>query len=255
MTYLQFHFVYILPVIVLLALLQARPMAGIGARRALTWLGAILAIAFTYTTPWDNYLVYRDVWGYGPDRVLATIGYVPVEEYLFFLLQPILVGLFYFLLRGRGWLAAPSKAMPAWFRPLAATVCLLLAALGAVFLATPPENTLYMGLILAWALPVLAALFWIGGAKVWEDRRRVLAAVAVPTVWLWFADRMAIADGIWYIADATRLGIDPLGLPVEEATFFLVTSALCAVGLALFLPRPADVAEPPHARIEEPALP
>lgn len=255
MTYLQFHFVYILPPIILLALLQARPVAGIGAREAFKWLGAILVIAFTYTTPWDNYLVYRNVWGYGPDRVIATIGYVPIEEYMFFILQPILVGLFYFLLRGRGWLASPPKAMPGWFRPLGVGAALALAALGAAFLVTPPENTLYMGLILAWAMPVLAGLFWVGADKVWTDRRRTFAAVMVPTVWLWFADRMAIADGIWYIADATRLGIDPLGLPIEEATFFLVTSALCAVGLALFLPSAADVRFVTWASAAEPALP
>ena len=70
-------------------------MAGIGVGPALKWLGVVLLLAFAYTTPWDNYLVFREVWGYPPGRVLATIGYVPVEEYAFFLLQPIMTGLFY----------------------------------------------------------------------------------------------------------------------------------------------------------------
>jgi len=54
-----------------------------------------------YTTPWDNYLIWRDVWHYGTDRVVGTIGYVPVEEYLFFLLQPILTGFWLYWLLSR----------------------------------------------------------------------------------------------------------------------------------------------------------
>ncbi|HIL57219.1 MAG TPA: lycopene cyclase domain-containing protein, partial [Rhodothermales bacterium] len=93
-------------------------------------------------------------------------------------------------------------------------------------------------LILAWAPPVLAGMSWIGAAKIWDERRRVVASIAVPTVYLWVADRVAIGEGIWYIADATRLQIDPLGLPIEEAVFFLVTNVLVVCGLALFLPSP-----------------
>ena len=46
-------------------------------------------------------LVFREVWGYPPGRVLATIGYVPVEEYMFFLLQPLLAGATLYWLLGR----------------------------------------------------------------------------------------------------------------------------------------------------------
>ena len=51
-------------------------------------------IALVYTTPWDNYLVATNVWWYDPALVTGiTIGWVPIEEYTFFLLQPILAGL------------------------------------------------------------------------------------------------------------------------------------------------------------------
>ena len=86
MTYLQFHLVFTLPWLALLgvaawrAARAGRPLAGdraIGDRFALGALAAHMAIAFVYTTPWDNYLVAREVWGYPPGRVLATIGFVP----------------------------------------------------------------------------------------------------------------------------------------------------------------------------------
>lgn len=61
------------------------------------WLRAALftiLVALVYTTPWDNYLVATKVWYYDPTRVWNIIlGWVPLEEYLFFVLQTILTGL------------------------------------------------------------------------------------------------------------------------------------------------------------------
>ncbi len=65
--------------------------------RARWWLiavGLTILVALVYTTPWDNYLVATRVWSYAPARVWNIIlGYVPLEEYLFFVLQTILTGL------------------------------------------------------------------------------------------------------------------------------------------------------------------
>lgn len=236
MTYLQFHLAFTLPVLIAVSLVQARPLAGVGARVAWRWLGAVVAIAVVYTTPWDNYLVYRDVWGYPAGAVVGTIGYVPVEEYAFFVIQTLFVGLFYFALRGRQVLASPPRAMPAAFRGVGVAVWLLLAAAGVALLLHPSEHALYMGLILAWAPLPLAGMWAVGAGKVWAERRRVAVAIALPTLYLWVIDRIAIGLGIWDIRDRYSLTVDPLGLPVEEATFFLLTTALCVVGLALFLP-------------------
>ncbi len=237
MTYLTFHLVFILPPILVLGALQHKPLAGVGAPEALKWLGAILAIAFVYTTPWDNYLVANGIWTYPPGRVLATIGYVPVEEYAFFLLQPVLTGLFYFFLRGRGLADSPEASAPKAFKWSLIALFLAATASGVACLYLG-GHALYLGLILAWAPPVLAGLTWIGAHKVWEERRRVALAVAIPSLYLWAADRFAIYDGIWDITDATRTGVDLLGLPIEEALFFVVTNILCVFGLALFLPSP-----------------
>lgn len=240
MTYLEFHLAYTIPPLVALALVQSRPVAGIGAAAALKWLAVVAGIAFVYTTPWDNYLVYRDVWGYPDGAVLGTIGYVPYEEYFFFLIQPFIVGLFYYALRG--WRRAPSVPvpMPRLFRAGGITAWLGLTATGVALLLHPSDQALYMGLILAWAAPPLAGMWHLGANKVWADRHRVAIAIAVPTVYLWTVDRIAILRGIWDIRDAYSFGIDPLGLPVEEATFFWITTTLCVTGLALFLPSPDD---------------
>ena len=236
MTYLQFHLVLTLPVLAALALVQRRPLAGLGARVALGALGAVVGLAVAYTTPWDNYLVYRGVWTYPADAVVATIGYVPVEEYAFFVIQSVITGLFYFLLRGRGMFEAASEPMPKAFRAGLVAVFLALTAVGVGMLAHPSDHALYMGLILAWAPPVMAGMAYVGASKIWAERLRVYYTITAISIYLWIIDRAAIGVGIWDIADPYRLHIDPLGLPLEEAVFFVATTTLCVFGLALFLP-------------------
>lgn len=100
MSYFTFHLIFVVPPILLLAWLQRQSFTNEG-RRARLALPLIALIAFVYTTPWDNYLVWRGIWEYGISRVVGTIGYVPVEEYLFFMLQPILTGLWLYWLLAR----------------------------------------------------------------------------------------------------------------------------------------------------------
>lgn len=238
MTYFQFHVAYTLPALAAMMMLQARPLGGIGAKSAWTWLAVVATLAIVYTTPWDNYLIYRDVWGYTSSAVIGTIGYVPIEEYAFFVIQTMIAGLFYFVLRGHRLLTVDHMPMPRLFRPVGIAVGAALAAVGAACLIHPSEHALYMGLILVWAPPVLAGMWAVGAAKVWADRRRVAVSIGLPTLYLWIVDRIAIRRGIWDIRDRYSLTFDPFGLPVEEATFFLLTTALCVVGLVLFLPPP-----------------
>ena len=233
MTYLQFHLVFTLPVLVVLALVHTRlDMPG-----TWRWLGTVVALAVAYTTPWDNYLVYRGVWAYPESAVIGTIGYVPLEEYAFFVIQTLIAGLFYLILRATGRLDAHEAPMPAWWRFGLVGAFLALAGLGVWLLLSSNDHALYMGLILAWAPPVIAGMLLVGARKVWDERLRVLIAITVVTVYLWMIDRVAIGIGIWDIAAPYRLHVDPLGLPLEEATFFTVTTTLCVFGLALFLPK------------------
>lgn len=251
MTYLAFHLVFIFPPLLLLLWAVRRSPAVLGPR---AWwiLPAVAGIALVYTTPWDNYLVYRGIWWYGEDRVLATIGYVPVEEYMFFVLQPLLTGAwtFWLLMRqagagqgggtvdaSRGGLhhapaggAAPSAGATRAY----GVVCYLILMVAGV-LALTYDRGLYMGLILVWAAPVLAAQWAFAGPAIVQSPRLYALAVGVPTLYLWVADRLAIGMGIWIISEQYTTGLHLFGLPMEEALFFLVTNILVVQGVVLFL--------------------
>ncbi len=242
MTYLQFHFVFLIPPIVgllLLARRDARRIVSPGSEDPRTHqasLAVLALLALVYTTPWDNYLVYRGVWGYPPGRVLFTIGYVPFEEYLFFLLQTLLSGLILLALSrriGRSASEGRSESVGWPARVLGSGLFLALAAVGVALLRS--DTGLYLGLILAWAAPVAALQWAAGGPELVRHARLVVPAILVPTVYLWLADRAALELGIWWISSQYTTGIAPLGLPLEEATFFLFTNVIVVQGLTLFV--------------------
>ncbi len=236
MTYLTFHLVFILPAIAL-ALVARRwtreaPLAGTGPPRATWAIPLTAAIALVYTTPWDNHIIREGVWVYGPDRVLGVIGYVPVEEYAFFVLQPLLIGLWlYRALERRPFTGEIAGEQTRW---IGAALFGVITAVGVAMLLGP-RSGFYMGMILGGFGPVLAGLWLYGGPHFAALAGRWVPVVAILTAYLWVCDRIAIADGIWDITTPTSYDLDPLGLPIEEAAFFVVTNLLSVFSILLFL--------------------
>ncbi|MEM1060389.1 MAG: lycopene cyclase domain-containing protein [Verrucomicrobiota bacterium] len=238
MTYLAFHFVFIVPVLLALIFLRRmEPRVELPFPAAA--IASLAAIALVYTTPWDNYLVATGVWTYGPERVIEplVIGYVPIEEYLFFILQPIMTGLFLLFFAGRLGITTEDFQPPLQRGRPAVIGCgfwLAVTALAAWMLFSLSEHFTYLGLILVWAGPVLAFQWGFGGGTLWKFRRLVELTVRWPTLYLWLVDLIAIYWNIWYIEPATSTGWKLLGLPVEEAIFFAVTNLMVVQGVVLF---------------------
>ena len=103
-TYLQFHYIWILPMIFGLLISAKKifyPNTGIDWYAKYTIISSLLLcfVATAYTTPWDNFLVWRHIWAYVAGKsptVWFTIAYVPIEEYSYFNLETILVCLLWF---------------------------------------------------------------------------------------------------------------------------------------------------------------
>ena len=91
MTYCGFLALFLVPPILVLLVVTRRTLR----REHLIALGALMLIALLYTSPWDNYLVIRGVWTFDRDKIAGWfIWRVPLEEYVFYLLQVLLTGLF-----------------------------------------------------------------------------------------------------------------------------------------------------------------
>lgn len=91
MTYLQFLIVFVVIPMLVFGWLVRRYLN----RRIYVAFAALITMAVLYTTPWDNYLVATGVWYYNPKLVLGlTFGYVPAEEYSFFVIQSLMTGFF-----------------------------------------------------------------------------------------------------------------------------------------------------------------
>lgn len=229
LSYLGFHAVFVLPP--LLALLALRPpVTRAAGRTERTALAIMVVAAVLYTTPWDNYMIVRGVWSYGAGTVFARLGAVPLGEYLFFVLQTLVAGLWL------SWYGVDDAFDAGDWRPtprVAGAVAALGATAAGVGFLTLPRGY-YLGAILAWACPLFALQWGVGGGYLARTWRGWLPAVAVPTLYFAAADRVAIGLGIWTIAPETSTGLLVLGLPVEEGLFFLVTNLLVVWGMTLY---------------------
>jgi lycopene beta-cyclase len=94
MTYARFLGLFVVLPIILLALRYRRTYT----RQNAAALGVLLAVVYAATIPWDNLAVKWGLWHFRPDLIWGlTLGYLPLEEYLFFGLQTVLVGLWVFV--------------------------------------------------------------------------------------------------------------------------------------------------------------
>jgi lycopene cyclase domain-containing protein len=243
MTYFGFLAGFLLiPIALLLLLLGWARRRGVlmpaNLRHLPPWAAVLLHVllALLYATPWDNYLVVTRVWWYDPALVTGLVlGWVPVEEYTFFVLQTLLTGTWLL------WLSSVLSPRPTWqasprWRVLSLLPLGLIWLIAAWLLVTHVTRANYVALILVWALPPIALQLAFGADILWRYRKLVVTAVLVPTLYLALADTLAIAEGIWIISPAQTLGVHlPGGLPVEEALFFLVTNTLIGFGMTLAL--------------------
>lgn len=250
MTYFGFLLRFLLVPILLLAgvLFYRWPRPRPGLALGVKAIGLHILLALVYTTPWDNYLVATGVWSYRPELVTGqTIGFVPVEEYLFFILQPLLTGLWLLFLVGSGRFARPATSQPPVYWRTGLTAVLLIAWLAAaIALLAGWQAATYLALILVWALPPVGLQLAFGADILWQHGRLALFTIVSATLYLSLADALAIDGGTWTINPAQSFHLLLGGvLPVEEFIFFLVTNVLITFGVILLL-APASQARRRH---------
>jgi lycopene cyclase domain-containing protein len=193
-----------------------------------------IALALLYTTPWDNYLVATGVWWYNPDLVTGlTIGWVPIEEYTFFVLQTAITGLWALAVQRHIVHQEPfDKPRPGVRLWSSAIVAFIWLASTVLFFSGWQAGT-YLTLILSWALiPVLVQTVFGGDILLWSWRV-LLLTILPPTLYLWLLDAVALSGGTWTIDPAQTTGWMVGVIPIEEMVFFLMTNVIIGFGMTL----------------------
>lgn len=233
LTYIGFHLRYTFPVIGLLAVLT-RPFIN---RKEIFKIVFISIMALTYTTPWDNYMIYNKAWTFPPERVIAYIGYVPIEEYMFFVIQTVLSSL-WALLCVR-W-STPclnfnynqkSYLLIRWV-PI---IFLSIVTVVGYVIAVPGKDTFYLGCVFWWVCPVIMFLWYGTGNYFVKKIMPSSFAIIVSTLYLSWIDKIALKAKVWQINETTSLQISMVeDLPFEEAFFFLVSNFLVILAVLTF---------------------
>jgi len=246
-------------------------------------IGIHIVLAVVYTTPWDNYLVATGVWYYNPELVTGwVIGYVPIEEYTFFVLETILAGLWWWLLArrlsltprfdyaGAGFETSEKSTRSTQPTPLSVNeregfaegfapnkllvyvstcvLVLLWLVFTYLFFFSAAKWT-YLAIILFWALPPVILQLLFGADILWHYRKLVFWGSFVPALYLSLMDIVALKETTWSISPTQTTGILFFGiLPLEEVLFFFITNVLITFGLTLLL---ADVSRERFAEIRK----
>ncbi|EKG11672.1 Squalene/phytoene synthase [Macrophomina phaseolina MS6] len=243
--YALVHIKYTIPPAVALTVLY-RPLLT---RLDLYKIVFLVTIAVVSTIPWDSYLIRTRVWTY-PAHVIVgpKLFDIPAEEIFFFVIQTYNTSLLYLLLSKPVFFPAylrcegvngeaSHKKDSAWRKCQRAgqAVLALGIALSLRMVQLGGRGT-YIGLIMLWAFPFLLLLwslayqFILGiptSSSMWP--------IAIPTLYLWIVDTLALRRGTWVIETGTKLGFHLWpGLEIEEALFFLTTNTLIVFGLIAF---------------------
>ena len=224
MTYLEFLILFIgLPLFAISFWAYKKQCLG---QKNITGIGIMCVIALVYTTPWDNYLIMENIWSYPTGVVFATIGYVPIEEYGFMVMQTMLAGVLWSLVSNKINVSGLTPSVKGIL------VSLIPGLVGAYCLSH--ESGTYAGLILVWAFPPLALQWGLGLQALLTSAKMWMPIWVGLTLYLCLADAFAISEGIWTITSTTRSGIEMGILPIEEALFFALTNLFVLQGLCLW---------------------
>ena len=208
MTYADFLLIFLIaPLVAALVALGVILRRRLLDRRFVALTGGLALVALLYMAPWDHTAAVWGLWTWAPGRTWGLRWWnVPLEEYLFCLLEALLG------------CALVYAALP------------LVGLLALGFGAHTAASWAYLPFLLIWALPVIGVQWALGGRYLWRARM-VWAPVALAlAAWLSLADAVAIAAGVWRFNPQALLGPALGPVPLEEMLFYLLTALMVTQG-------------------------
>jgi lycopene cyclase domain-containing protein len=238
MTYLRFHLIFNLPVLIVLAACTGTVPWSVEEIEA---LGLVLLAVMVFTTPWDNLAAKWGIWGFPREKYSLRLGYLPIEEYAFFLLQSLNVmlavrALFHFF---PDWELGPETDIGKW-----TLICLAASVIPWIFVAIQLRwlrrhfgARVNYAIHLAWFLPVIYVQWIVAPPLFWAHAGLLALVTAAFGLYYTLADLAAVRAGTWFFDEKQITGAKLGGiLPWEEIAFFFLTSLLVAQSYLLLLP-------------------
>jgi len=200
------------------------------------------AMAFIFSTAWDNIIASQGVWTFDKLCMKGTLFSIPYEEYAWFILHTVLAQ--FILLRI--WSVSAQLQRRPDFLPrchdvkILVPVCMCLVAAAAGFLFLREHSTLYLGVLLAFMGPVLA-FQWatFGHFVIWKWQPPLFAIVA-QSAYVLVVDQYAISRHIWHIYDGCGIRF-PIylfgnpGMQLEQVLVYSLTTVMVVLTLHPFL--------------------
>ena len=238
MSYLRFHTWFNLPLLLLLIVLNVHQPWDPADLRAIV---LVLGLVLLFTTPWDNFAAKRGIWGFPPERYLWRLGYLPVEEYAFFILQSLNVMLAARLLLAwfPDWVLGQTAGLTTWTLEWLAisTIPWLIVLAQLIWLRRAVGPRINYALHLVWFLPVVYTQWIVAPALLGEHTGLLLLLTGGFGLYYTAADLVAVRSGTWFFDEKQISGVKLGGiLPWEEIAFFFITSGLVAQSYLLLLP-------------------
>lgn len=237
MTYLEYLLLFIILPLCLLVFLSVFKTKGSTYNDFKTNFGfpfIILAfIALFYTTPWDNYLVAQDIWSYDPSKVIGIIiGFVPIEEYSFFILETLFVSFIFYMnfnnMFDRELIDSHPNGSTTKFITFSSMTIIWFLCL--ITFSFQLNNLMYLNLLLLWAIPPILIQLIVGWNIIWHYKTKIFLNIMIIGSYLSITDAFAIYSGIWTISSNFTSGIGILFMPIEEILFFFLTTLLIIFG-------------------------
>ncbi|KAF2106511.1 Lycopene beta-cyclase [Lophiotrema nucula] len=243
--YALVHLKFTIPPAVLLTLLY-RPLFT---RLDVYKVVFLTTIAVLSTIPWDSYLIRTRIWSY-PSHVIIgpKLFDIPLEEVFFFIVQTYNTSLLYLILskptfqpvylrveRSKGHRLGACNTQWRRYKLLGQLALAQVILFGWKLVRAGGSGT-YTGLILVWAVPFLLLLWSLAYQFLLGlPLTNTVLPIALPTLYLWLVDTLALKRGTWVINQGTKYGRHLWdGLDIEEALFFLLTNTLIVFGQVAF---------------------
>ncbi|OMP88916.1 Bifunctional lycopene cyclase/phytoene synthase [Diplodia seriata] len=176
----------------------------------------LVTIAVASSIPWDSYLIRAGIWTYPANAFVGpTLLDIPAEEVFFFVIQTYTTSLLYLLFSKPVFFPiylqtekAPAGKTSCWKRYQRAGQAVLALGIGLGVRAVKAGGRgTYMGWITLWLFPFLLLLWSLAYQLILGiPRSSSLWPIAVPTVYLWIVDTLALRRGTWVIETGTKLG-------------------------------------------------